>query len=653
MSRFILYVFLIALLPWSGWAQNQMIQVKAFDASLQPVRNIDLTLNKKIKLNTTGRGVAMVTLNETDLPIQSVDVADQTLEAASWNLSKGVLEILIRRKNYRIQTAVVQDLKGKPVAGVEIIYSGSRKLTLKTDNDGRVELPVGLEETVPTVAQFSISEYQINRIEVREGIWNITADKNRLVVAPKMEEQQPILKSYTEEIITLDSAKNLAEFYKVLRNINMDNIHDSVKTKIDARFNQLLTTLVQTSGQENELPVLSGDSSTTGELRALILRASEEGRELERQRSEFDKRIAALGQRLSTGIANMDAETRNRLLNDIVLLENLLQENETRFRNNQDDYKQVINSLKEQYFNIGVLEDKLSESEKLRLEDKRIFRQRLLLALILGIIFTILIILLARFSTRLRKQKKQLIAANDEVREINENLENIVERRTQLLQAANNELDTFLYRAAHDLRTPVASIFGLINLSSYLSLNELVEKVKSSTEKMDRLLGRLNIISQINHPVGLAEIKVSDLFNQLQEKFNPKASATNVQLIFSSQPDLRLTTYPNLLTQVLNNLIENAIFFGALSENSARVEVIAESDVGTIQFTVIDTGIGIDPDTRPNIFKMFYKGYEKSEGHGLGLYIVHRCLSPLKGNISVDSKPNVKTTFIVKFPPSL
>jgi hypothetical protein len=514
--RFILYIFLIALLPFSGWAQNQLIQVKAFDASLQPVRNVDLTLNKKIKLNTTGRGVAVVTLNETDLPIQSVDVADQTLEAASWNLSKGVLEILIRKKNYRIQTALVQDPKGQPVGGVEINYTGAHKLTLKTDNDGRVELPVGLEETLPTIELFSVKEYQINRVEVREGVWNITAEKNRLVVAPRKEEQQPILKSYTEEIITLDSAKNLAEFYKVLRNINMDNIHDSVKTKIDARFNQLLTTLVQTSGQENELPVLSIDSSTSGELKALILRATQEGRELERQRSEFDKRITALGQRLSTGITNMDADTRARLLSDMVLLENLLQENEIRFKNNQDDYKQVINSLKEQYFNIGVLENKLSESEKLRLEEKRIFRQRLLLALILGIIFTILIILLARFSTQLRKQKNQLIAANDEVREINENLENIVERRTQLLQAANNELDTFLYRAAHDLRTPVASIFGLINLSSYLSLNELMEKVKSSTEKMDRLLGRLNIISQINHPSGLAVTNVRELFQKLE-----------------------------------------------------------------------------------------------------------------------------------------
>lgn len=640
----------------SVMAQNQtVIQVKAFDSNLQAVRDVELTLNKKIKLNTGARGVVVITISDSELPVQSIDVTDQALEAASWNFSKGVLEVMIRKKNYRIQSVLIVDSKKQPVTGVEVTFNGARKVIVKTDAKGRIELPVGLDEKTPMASQFTITDYRVSTAELRDGLWNLTADKvvKSEPIIVREQTSEPVSRSYIAEIATLDTTRNLSQFYQVIRNIDMDNIDEAEKARIDNRFNQLLNELVQTSGREAELPDVSVDSTTTEELKALIMRATQEGRELERQRSEFDKRIADLGTRLSSGIANMDADARDRLLNDIVLLENLLEENETRFKRNQEEYKQVINSLKENYFDIQVLEDKLSESEKLRLEDQRRFRQRLLLALILGIIFAILILMLARFSARLGKQKKQLQAANEEVRQINENLESIVERRTRLLQAANNELDTFLYRAAHDLRTPVASIFGLINLSAYLSQSEFLEKVKSSNEKMDRLLGRLNIISQINHPTGLAEINVSELFKELNEKFKAKAVGLTVELIFSVDHDLKLTTYDTLLNQVLNNLIENAIYFSSLGKNVPKVNVTARAGRGIIQFTVQDNGMGIDAETLPHIFKMFYKGYERSEGHGLGLYIVHRCISPMKGSVEVDSKPNVQTTFTVKFPLSL
>jgi signal transduction histidine kinase len=70
------------------------------------------------------------------------------------------------------------------------------------------------------------------------------------------------------------------------------------------------------------------------------------------------------------------------------------------------------------------------------------------------------------FGGVLRKQKKQLIAANTEVKRINENLEGLVFERTHLLENLNSELDTFLYRASHDMRTPVRSILGLCHITT-------------------------------------------------------------------------------------------------------------------------------------------------------------------------------------------
>ncbi|MBN8575827.1 MAG: HAMP domain-containing histidine kinase [Cytophagales bacterium] len=654
MGRCILLLGFLVFVQVVTFGQSQnLVQVKAFDSNLQPVRNLPLTLNKKLTVNTGDRGTIIATLADTDLPIQSIEVGDATLEVASWNLSKGVLEVVVRKKNYRMQSVVVRDNRQQAVANATVTYSGSKKITLKTDELGRLELPVPLADQTITASQIIVEGYTVSKVETINTVLTITAFKE----LPRVVETSPVvetpLKNYAAELVTLDTVRNLSDFYKVIRNLNMDNIDGTEKEKIDVHFSRLLNELVATSGKTTTVPELLTDSTTSGELKRLIARATEEGKELEQQRTEFDKRIAALSQKLSSGIANMDSDTRDRLLNDIVLLERLLDENETRFRRNQGEYKQVINSLKSQYFDIQVLEDKLTESERLRLEEQRVFRQRLLLALVLGIIFAILILMLARFSARLRKQKKQLIAANDEVRQINENLESIVLKRTQLLQAANSELDTFLYRAAHDLRTPVASIFGLINLSQYLTQTELLEKVKSSTEKMDRLLSRLNIISQINQPTGLGEVSVADLFKDLETKFGDRAAQLSAKLYFNAPGEIRVTTYRTLLAQCLNSLVENALHFSTLDPKPASVEVMVSHTQEAIRFTIADNGPGIEKDILSHLYKMFFKGSEKSEGHGLGLYILHRCLSPLKGTIEVKTQVGVGTTFTLTVPVAL
>src|SRR5690606_7058292 len=101
-----------------------------------------------------------------------------------------------------------------------------------------------------------------------------------------------------------------------------------------------------------------------------------------------------ISSKLEKGITNFTAAERLALLTDLDLLTKLLIENEGRFYQNQSDYREIINNLKEKYFDVENLETKLSETEKQREEEQRLFQLRLLFIGCVVLVFGILIIIL-------------------------------------------------------------------------------------------------------------------------------------------------------------------------------------------------------------------------------------------------------------------
>ena len=115
------------------------------------------------------------------------------------------------------------------------------------------------------------------------------------------------------------------------------------------------------------------------DIKNLLAQATQESKTLEAQRADFEEKIKIIEDKLASGISSMDEATRSNLLSDLTRLEMILGQNENLFYKNQNDYRAIINSLKEKYFNISELENKLSQSEAQRLEDQREFRQKLLI----------------------------------------------------------------------------------------------------------------------------------------------------------------------------------------------------------------------------------------------------------------------------------
>jgi signal transduction histidine kinase len=648
-----------------GMAQEKhLIQIKTFDQQLQPIKNIDLSINGKEYISIGNKGTAFIELQNSELPLKSVKIKGDELEAASWNFSKGIVEIIIRKKNHKVTQWVLKDQSNTSTANLKITFIGKKTITITTNNEGRFELPLALDEKVNSATQFAINDYQMVNFQLSDALNTLTIEKVKpvlptaeLPVAKNNKQVTPRQEYFKDfDLSKLDSIQSLTVFYAIFKNYQIKDMDAETRRKVDAKFNQLVA-LLQDSIRRKETPFIGriSDSSFVGEdIKNLLSQAREENRTLAVQRTEFDEKIKVISNKLSSGLSTLDDNTRTELLSDLALLERLLVENESRFYKNQNDYRVIINALKEKYFNFQDLEHKLSESEAQRLEEQRVFKQRVLIILAVAFVFGVLVVLLIYFSNHLRKQKKALVLANDEIKRINENLEGIISQRTRLLAEAHRELDTFLYRASHDLRSPVCSIIGLCNIATHLSdgePKELIQKVVNTTIGMDRLLKKLSIISEINQPSNFSSITLVDMVENVRHHFKKVIQENDVRFMIDCPADLVVYSYPNLLQTILANLIENALFYSSIkNDGNASVEFSAVIKGNNLVFAVYDNGVGVNDTIGPKLYDMFFKGNENSKGNGLGLYIVQKSIQALEGSITFESEPLQYTKFIVHLP---
>jgi signal transduction histidine kinase len=654
--------FFGCMIAGPGWAQTKhMVQVKAFDQDLQPYKSIEISVNSKEFFPVNTKGTAFIELTDNDLPIKTVKVRNETLEAASWNYSKGILEVIIRQKNYRLTHWVVKDAANIPIANLKVTFRGKQLIAVTTDTEGRIQIPVSLDEEIKSAGQFEVAGYEVERFQLSDK-------ENVLVVArpaPAPDAATTLAKQDTEkekdyfrdfDLSKLDSIQSLTVFYAIFKNYEMKRLSDEAKRKLDAKFNQLVTQLQDSAARSQSIFIgrISDSSFVKDDISNLLTQASEESKMLALQRSEFDEKIELISEKIASNISRLNPEERNKLLSDIALLEGLLIDNESRFYKNHQDYRQLINSLKDRFFNVEDLETKLSASEERRLEEQRIFRQRLLAVLSVVVVFGILIVLLIYLARKLKKQKKELVRVNDEINHINENLESLVAERTKLLMEAHKELDTFLYRASHDLRGPVCSIIGLCNLAGHLPEQDskaIIEKVVHTTHGMDRLLKKLSMISEINEPTNFSKIAIAERVAKLESEFHSFMRVSKVDLNINCPSDIVIDSYPVLIDSILENILENALFYASLRKTgNRRVDFNAVIIGDILELSIYDNGIGFDQKIQSKLFNMFFKGDVNSKGNGLGLYIVQKSLQALHGDIMIESRHGEFTKVIVHLP---
>ncbi|MGC4022035.1 MAG: PAS domain-containing sensor histidine kinase [Cyclobacteriaceae bacterium] len=247
------------------------------------------------------------------------------------------------------------------------------------------------------------------------------------------------------------------------------------------------------------------------------------------------------------------------------------------------------------------------------------------------------------------------ISERKKAEEENKRLQTMLQEKNEDLTKINTELDRFVYSASHDLRAPISSLLGLIEVAKMEkdmdSVGQLLDLQRKSLMRMDRFIkdivdhSRNTRLQVIPEPVDF-EMMVGNAFEQLQfmEKFS------RIKKIIQIEQDKVFYTSSTRLDIILNNLFSNAMKYADLRKEDPYLQVTIKFAGDKAEIHIADNGEGITPEALPKIFDMFYRGSGSGSGSGLGLYIVQEAIQKIKGSISVKSEFGIGTEFVVIIP---
>jgi signal transduction histidine kinase/ligand-binding sensor domain-containing protein len=228
-----------------------------------------------------------------------------------------------------------------------------------------------------------------------------------------------------------------------------------------------------------------------------------------------------------------------------------------------------------------------------------------------------------------------------------------IQKMNRKLIKVNSELDSFVYSASHDLRSPLSSLLGLINLSRKDPQNsfDYLDKMEKSVKRLDDFIAEIiDFSSNERKDVVCDEVDFeSTIYNIIDElsfldsedRINKKVNIVQKGIFKSDKRRIAV---------IFRNLISNALKYydDSKDEPFLKIEVECTSDIAHI--LIEDNGIGISKEEQEEVFKMFYRATERSTGSGLGLYIILETVEKLQGSIKMDSEKYQGTSFHIKIP---
>ncbi|MDQ3049746.1 MAG: PAS domain S-box protein [Bacteroidota bacterium] len=232
---------------------------------------------------------------------------------------------------------------------------------------------------------------------------------------------------------------------------------------------------------------------------------------------------------------------------------------------------------------------------------------------------------------------------------------NILEKNSEL-QKTNSELDKFVYSVSHDLRAPLSSILGVIEIAQDDTADELMiehlQMLKGNVKKLDGFISDILDYSRNSRmEVKKEEINFKELLNDIAQNLKYMGSnRRQIDIKINVNSNSPVYTDKSRLNIVLNNLISNAIRYQNSQIPNPFVDIKVDTSDTETGIIIRDNGIGIRKELHQKIFDMFYRISEESVGSGLGLYIVKEAVSKLNGNIEITSEPGEGSTFTIKIP---
>lgn len=246
--------------------------------------------------------------------------------------------------------------------------------------------------------------------------------------------------------------------------------------------------------------------------------------------------------------------------------------------------------------------------------------------------------------------------AEQEIRRLNTSLEQRIQERTRELKDAYDELESYSYAVAHDLRSPLRIINGFAQAlqEDNPELGEAsrlhVRRILGASAKMGQLIdGLLQLSQYARGGVGRHPVNISAIATRLLEEMASDEPQRDVQ--WSVQPDLLALADPPLIEALLQNLLHNAWKYTAQTP-AARIRVYSPGGPGERTFCISDNGAGFDMARSDKLFQPFQRLHMPHEfgGLGIGLATARRIVLRHGGTLTAESAPGQGATFCFTLP---
>ncbi|MBV8388231.1 MAG: HAMP domain-containing histidine kinase [Mucilaginibacter sp.] len=239
------------------------------------------------------------------------------------------------------------------------------------------------------------------------------------------------------------------------------------------------------------------------------------------------------------------------------------------------------------------------------------------------------------------------------IRTLSNSKKKIIEQNEKL-QLINAGLDKFVFNVTHDLRSPLASIMGLINLmddeTDLEQMKEYTLMIKESLERQDRFINEMLTFIKSKHTgVSKTECSLSNIVDNVIAQNSHHNGGKRVH--FYKELELTQIRSDALKLQViLNNLVSNSIKYSDDKKPEQWVKVKSYRHDAEVVIEVEDNGLGIRPKDQDRIFDKFYMSGDNKKSSGIGLYLVKDAVTQLDGKIEVRSELGVSSQFRVIIP---
>lgn len=236
------------------------------------------------------------------------------------------------------------------------------------------------------------------------------------------------------------------------------------------------------------------------------------------------------------------------------------------------------------------------------------------------------------------------------------NLENYLKERNEKLFRINNDLDTFVHAASHDLKNPVNNIESLIEIvkselrkgASAADMEPAISRITLAVQRFKNTLHDLSTIGSVDSSNDVPYLLFGTVLQEVMFDLNTPIETTNASIHVDFSGCLGIHFSKKNLRSIIYNLVSNALKYKS-DDRSLEIDIQTRTENGYSILVVKDNGVGIDSTQHEKIFEFFKRAHTHVEGSGIGLGIVKKIMDNAEGKILLESNPDIGSVFTLYF----